>query len=134
MGPMNLRLPLLLGLLLLSFSPACFLSRQTTNEPIGRKKIEGFVPGKTTAKEVLEVLGAPSEVVQLGNRSAYRFEFTVCKNAGFSIIILSFVNSDTVSDRVWLFFDSKDVLTHAGSTLQAQDARFAMPWQSAHGG
>ena len=111
----------------------CFISRSTVNEPLSRPRLDGLVPGTTTAKEVVEALGAPSEVVQLGNRTAYRYEFSVRKNAGFSIIVLTFINDDMVSDRVWFFFDSKDVLTHTGTTLQAKDARFEMPWQSAHG-
>ena len=88
----------------------CFISRSTVNEPLSRPALDGLVPGTTTAKEVVEALGAPSEVVQLGNRTAYRYEFSVRKNAGFSIIVLTFINDDMVSDRVWFFFDSKDVL------------------------
>ncbi len=54
------------------------------------------------------------------------------KRAGFSIIILSFLNEDTRADRAWLFFDAKDVLTHAGSTLQSKNATYAMPWVDVH--
>jgi outer membrane protein assembly factor BamE (lipoprotein component of BamABCDE complex) len=128
---MNRLLSTSLGLLALCAS-SCFLSRTTLNEPVHREEVDRFVPGTTTAKEVVASLGAPSEVVQLGSRTAYRYEFTVQKTAGFSIIIVSFVNNDTCSDRVWLFFDAKDVLTHAGTTLQAADAKFDMPWDPAH--
>jgi hypothetical protein len=71
------------------------------------------VPGETTAKDVVEALGAPNEVVQLGTRSAYRYDFTVEKTAGFTLIIITFLNDDTRADRAWLFFDKDDVLTHA---------------------
>jgi hypothetical protein len=130
---MNRASPFLLGLAL-CFAPGCFISRSTVNEPLSSPAMQKFVPGQTTAKEVVEALGAPAEVVQLGNRTAYRYDFTVRKSAGFSIIVLTFLNDDTCSDRAWLFFDSKDVLTHAGSTLQAADTRFEMPWQTPHGG
>jgi hypothetical protein len=127
-------LPLHLGLLLLALlAPACFISRTTVNEPIWRADVDQFVPGRTTAKEVVARLGAPNEVVQLGSRTAYRYDFTVLKRAGFSLILVSFLNEDTRADRVWLFFDAKDVLTHAGATLQAADARYAMPWAHIHG-
>lgn len=129
---MNRALPVL-ALLVACLAPSCFISRSTVNEPIAAAAMEKFVPGQTTAKDVVEALGAPNEVVQLGNRTAYRYDFTVRKSAGFSIIILTFLNDDTCSDRAWLFFDSKDVLTHAGSTLQAADTRFDMPWQTPHG-
>ena len=128
---MNRALPFVIGVVLL-LAPGCFVSRSTVNEPLARPELERFVPGTTTAKEVVEALGAPNEVVQLGNRTAYRYDFSVAKNAGFSIIIVTFLNNDLRSDRVWLFFDSKDVLTHAGSTFQSRDAEFAMPWQEIH--
>jgi len=124
--------PLLLLLLALA-APSCFLSRTTVNEPIHRTKIDGLVPGTTTAKEVVALLGAPGEVVQLGNRTAYRYDFSVQKRAGFTLIIVTFLNEDTRSDRVWLFFDADDKLTHAGATLEAGDAEYVMPWQEAHG-
>ncbi|HEV8111192.1 MAG TPA: hypothetical protein VGR31_00300 [Planctomycetota bacterium] len=110
-------------------APSCFISRTTMNEPIRREEVDRLVPGQTSAGEVVAQLGAPAEVVQLGTRTAYRYDFIVTKRAGFSIIILSFLNEDTRSDRVWLFFDSSDVLTHAGSTLQAANAHYEMPWQ-----
>ena len=128
MCPMNRALPIL-ALLLAVLAPGCFISRSTINEPMQRAALGGLVPGQSTAKDVVAALGAPSEVVQLGNRSAYRYEFATTKTAGFSIIILTFVNDDACSDRIWFFFDSKDVLTHAGSTFQAGDTRFEMPWQ-----
>jgi hypothetical protein len=128
---MTRTLPIVLTFLAL-LSPSCFTSRTTVNAPIHGDVAASFVPGQTTAKEVVEKLGAPAEVVQLGNRTAYRYDYTIEKRSGFTIIIVSFLNEDTRSDRVWLFFDAKDVLTHAGATLEARDARYAMPWQEIH--
>ena len=111
---------------------SCFLSRSTTNEPLGKQQLDQLQPGRTTAREVVERLGAPNEVVQLGSRSAYRYDFTNLKRAGFTLIVISFLNEDTRSDRAWLFFDGKDVLTHVGRTLEGESARYAMPWQDVH--
>jgi outer membrane protein assembly factor BamE (lipoprotein component of BamABCDE complex) len=113
-------------------APSCFLSRSTVNEPLRGAEIEKLLPGKTTAAEVTQLLGAPSEVVQLGARTAYRYDFSVRKRGGFSIIVLTFLNEDARSDRIWLFFDEDDLLTHAGSTSEAANARYAMPWQDVH--
>jgi hypothetical protein len=110
----------------------CFISRGTTNEPILRKTVDQLVPGESTASDVTRLLGAPSEVIQLGHRTAYRYDFTAQKRAGFSIIILTFVNEDTRADRVWLFFDAQDRLTHVGKTFEGADPRYAMPWQEVH--
>ncbi len=123
----------LAALLLLLPLGSCFLSRSTTNQPLHAPLLSQLHPGTTTAKDAVELLGAPNEVVQLGSRSAYRYDFTNLKRAGFTIIILSFLNEDTRADRAWLFFDAKDVLTHVGSTLEGNSARYAMPWQDIHG-
>jgi outer membrane protein assembly factor BamE (lipoprotein component of BamABCDE complex) len=128
---MTRTLPIVLTFLAL-LSPSCFTSRTTVNAPVHGDIAASFVPGQTTAKDVVEKLGAPAEVVQLGSRTAYRYDYTVEKRSGFTLIIVSFLNEDTRSDRVWLFFDAKDVLTHAGATLEAADARYAMPWQETH--
>jgi hypothetical protein len=135
MGRMTRTHSSLLALVVASalLAPSCFISRTTVNEPIRREEVDRLVPGQTTAREVVAQLGAPAEVVQLGNRTAYRYDFIVTKRAGFSIIILSFLNDDTCADRVWLFFDAADVLTHAGATLQAANARYEMPWQDLPG-
>lgn len=129
--------PLLLhGIAALALSltaTGCFVSRDLFNESLRKKPFDQLVPGTTTAAQVTELFGAPNEVIQLGTRSAYRYDSTVVKNAGFSIIVVTFINADSRSDRVWMFFDSKDVLTHYGKTLDARDTEHAMPWQELGG-
>jgi len=117
---------------LVVLAPSCFMTRGTVNAPIERAEIEKLVPGKSTARDAVAVLGAPSEVVQLGLRTAYRYEFTTTKRGVLFLIVLGFYNEDTRSDRVWLFFDSSDVLTHVGTTLQAADTEYALPWYDIH--
>jgi outer membrane protein assembly factor BamE (lipoprotein component of BamABCDE complex) len=107
----------------------CFISRDRANEPLQKAQIDSLVPGTSTATDVVVALGAPSEVVQLGKRSAWRYDFTAKKTSGFTIVIVTFANTDTRSDRCWLFFDESDVLQHVGTTLAAEDTQYAMPWQ-----
>lgn len=122
-------LHLVLALLPSCFFSSCFLSRAHVNGPLENELIASrLVPGKTTAAEVVAFLGAPNEVVQLGRRSAYRYEFTRQKTAGLTLIVFTMVNNDTQSDRAWLFFDENDVLSHVGSTLQAGDVEWKLPW------
>jgi hypothetical protein len=120
--------------LLLFLAPSCFISRGTTNEPLQAQRMDTLTPGKSTATDVANTLGAPNEVVQLGKRMAWRYDFTNAKQEGFSIIILTFVNSDARADRAWFFFDENSLLQYAGRTLQAENAQYAMPWQDVHGG
>jgi hypothetical protein len=119
-------LPLLLLL------PACAFGRQDTNEPIDIPTVRGLVPGKTTAREVVERLGAPTDVVQLGKRTAYRYDGTTTKSTVLFLLLINFGNQDTRADRVWVFFDEKDVLTHCGSSFGTHRTQYALPWEDVH--
>lgn len=109
----------------------CMISRDTQNEPLRAEALAGLTPGSTTAAQAVELLGAPTEIVQLGFRSAYRWEFGTAKRAGLFLLVVYLSNIDARADRIWLFFDDEDVLTHVGSTFDAADARYAMPWSKA---
>ena len=109
--------------------PSCLVSRDTKNEPLDAARIETLVPGTTTAREVVECLGAPTEVVQLGHRSAYRYDYTQTKELGMLAIVVILSNKDTRADRLWVFFDEHDVLTHMGKTFAAEQASYSWPWE-----
>lgn len=127
--PMQIRSLCLLSLLCL---PSCFLSRRTENEPLSYASTDGLQPGVTTAREVVDRLGAPVDVVQLGKRTAYQYRYTKTKSAGLLLLIVGLFNEDTRSDRLWVFFDESEKLTHFGSSLEAHHAQYAMPWNSIH--
>jgi hypothetical protein len=111
---------------------ACAFGRQDTNDPLDAPTIRAFVPGTTTAREVTERLGAPTEVVQLGRRSAYRYDSTSAKSAVLFLLVINFGNQDTRSDRLWVFFDENDVLTHYGATFGTHRTQYALPWEDVH--
>lgn len=116
----------------LLLTPSCFLSRNSSNEPLRAERVRTLQPGTSTAAQVAETLGAPNEVVQLGRRMAWRYDFTNAKTAGFTILIVTLINEDKRTDRAWLFFDENNVLQFAGSTFEAAHAEYAMPWQDVH--
>jgi outer membrane protein assembly factor BamE (lipoprotein component of BamABCDE complex) len=124
---MNLLRCLVFALVLLTTS-SCLLSRSAENTPLSREVLASLQPGTTTAREVVERLGAPVDVVQLGKRSAYRYQFTCGKSATI-LFLVTLSNTDVRSDRVWVFFDENQVLTHVGATLTGRDAEYAMPWE-----
>ncbi len=124
----------LLPVLLAALAPGCFISRTALNDPIPEASIEGLVPGVSTAEEVVAALGAPIQVVELGERSAYHYLYRRQKRAGLTFIVLTFINEDNRPDRVWVFFDENDVLTHVASTFSADDTRYALPWQNMDAG
>lgn len=120
---------LLVALLAAGFLSSCFISRDRANEPLKKEQIDSLTVGTSTATDVVNTLGAPTEVVQLGKRSAWRYDFTTTKTSGFTLIVVTFMNEDRRSDRCWLFFDEGDTLRHVGTTLDAADTQYAMPWQ-----
>jgi hypothetical protein len=122
---MTRTLPILALLLLL---PSCWINRRQTNEPLPPEVVGAIEPGVTTAGEVVARLGAPTEVVQLGRRSAYRFDHTTEKAALLWLGVAVVGNTDSRQDRVWVWFDERDVVSHVASTFQAGEARYAMPW------
>ena len=122
----SLRCLLSVSLLALMAS-SCAFGRQRTHEPIEAMAVSSLAIGDD-AQRVTEVLGAPSEVVQLGKRSAYRYDYTEAKQTGLFLVLVGFFNSDSHQDRVWVFFDESNLLTHVGATLQADSAEYGMPW------
>ncbi len=125
-GPSIIALPLLL------LAAGCMWVRIDTNEPIDAAVVRAFRIGETTAREVTERLGAPVDVVQIGHRSAYHYEATLMKETSLYMVVVTLGNYDTRSDRVWLFFDEKDVLTHQSATFAVHRPRYAMPWVDVH--
>jgi hypothetical protein len=120
---------LVLSFLLL---PACGFARTTVNRPLDATALQALQPGTSTATDVVQALGAPVDVVQLGKRSAYRYDFTSSKRSVLFLVVLGFYNIDTRADRAWVFFDENQVLSHVGITLEGDQTEYAMPWQEIH--
>lgn len=125
-----MRLLLLLAPLLLL--PACAFGRFSENEPLQASQLAGFMPGKTTAQEVVTALGPPTDVVWLGKRTAYRYDHLRRKVAATILIVINLANFDERSDRVWLFFDENDVLTHFAGSFAAERTEYSFPWEDLH--
>ena len=111
---------------------ACAFFRNSDNEPLDPALIAQLQPGKTTSLEATRLLGGPSEVVELDTRSAYRYDHKLTKGTGIILIPFFFASIDTRSDRLWLFFDSDQVLTHFGATFAAHRPQYAFPWWNLH--
>jgi outer membrane protein assembly factor BamE (lipoprotein component of BamABCDE complex) len=127
----NRRLACCAVLLSLS-STGCFFGRAVVNEPLDAAAVARLQPGATTAAQAVDILGAPSDVVQLGKRFAYRYDHSVEKSAATWLLVFAVYNSDVRQDRAWLFFDENGVLTHAGTTLAAHRGQYAFPWEDVH--
>jgi hypothetical protein len=107
----------------------CAIARTAENEPLDPALIGQLEPGKTTARETVELMGAPVDVVQLGRRSAYLYRHTREKSTGVVLILFNMLNQDHREDRLWVFFDEAGTLTHFGSTLEAERTQVATPFK-----
>ena len=124
--PACLLLPLLMS--------SCIIYRNDVNEPLKAERIAKLRPGVTSAQDALNLLGAPADVIQLGKRTAWYYEHVRSKTSGFWALLVVLSSTDTRSDRLWLFFDEKGVLRHAGSTLAAERSGYRLPWSNPHAG
>ncbi len=120
---------ILLTLLALACS-SCLFARKNFNSPVEPDLVAGVVVGED-AEQVVGRLGAPNEVVQLGRRSAWRYDHTVEKSTG-AWLLVGFYNQDTRQDRVWVFFDEEQRVSHVGSTFEARNAEYALPFEDLH--
>jgi hypothetical protein len=129
---LGLRALLAVLFLCLFTAPGCVVARSDENEPLDPEIVRRLVPGRTTSKQVVELLGAPNDVVQLAKRTAYRYDHRRQKGAGLILIVLNFANLDARTDRMWLFFDENQVLSHFGATFASHHTQYAMPWEDVH--
>ena len=112
---------------------ACTFGRRTVNTPIHRKKLQEIQIGKSTAKDVTRLLGAPAAIVRLDEyRHAYLYEYVKTKATVYFFILLVFGNVDERAERVWVFFDEKQIVSHIGKSFDAEKTEYAFPWEDIH--
>lgn len=119
---------LIIATLALLLTPGCFLSKSHVNSELDATIMESLIPGQSTADDVLGLLGAPMDVVQLWNRSAWRYDHTQTKDSMLILVIVNFGKTDSKQDRVWVFFDANDVVTHIGGTFEANQVEWGLPF------
>lgn len=98
-------------------------------QPFDSSKFQSLTPGKTRAADVTQLFGAPTEVVKLSNGNAYIYRRAVTKGTALWLVLLTLGNFDTQYDQVALFFDSKNVLSHYGVSLNAEQTAYGLPFK-----
>ena len=124
----RLREPLCILLLAFTLQSCVMLAKNKDYYPFDTSQLEKLTPGKSTAAEVTEMLGAPSTIVKLSNGNAYIYRHSLSKGTGLWLVIVSFGNYDKRKDQIVVFFDKNDVLTHYGVTLDANKAAYGLPF------
>ena len=70
-----------------------------------------LIRGQSTRKEVLALLGPPSQVISLEEETVLYYLFEKSKGNGLILIVYNRMKIDTHFDRAIFFFDANDTLT-----------------------
>ncbi len=80
-----------------------------------------LVNGQSTRRDVLAMLGPPSQVIALDGESALYYLFEHSEGDGLVLILYNRMRIDTRYDRAIFFFDENDVLTEFATRLYPAD-------------
>ena len=116
-------------LLVVSVCAGCAVfGRGKDFKPFDENSLKQVTTGITSASEVTRLFGPPNKIVKLSNGNAYVYERSVEKVTGLWLVVLTFGNWDTQYDRIAFFINNDDVVTHFGSSFNAETASYAMPF------
>jgi len=79
-----------------------------------------FVPGQTTRNEVMAALGPPSQILTLGEGTAFYYMLELNEASGLILLVYNTRKERTTYDRAVYFFDADDVLTDFAQTELAR--------------
>ncbi|WP_415355111.1 hypothetical protein [Halioglobus sp. Uisw_031] len=80
-----------------------------------------LVNGTSTRKDVLTLLGPPSQVIALGGETALYYLFEHSEGEGLILIVYNRMRINTRYDRAIFFFDEDDTLTEFATRLYPAD-------------
>jgi outer membrane protein assembly factor BamE (lipoprotein component of BamABCDE complex) len=80
-----------------------------------------LVNGQSTRRDVLALLGPPSQVIALDGESALYYLFERSQGKGLILLVYNRMQIDTRYDRAIFFFDQDDVLTEFATRLYPTD-------------
>ena len=82
---------------------------------------EELVTGESTRRDVLALLGPPSQVIALDGESSLYYLFEHSEGEGLILILYNRMRIDTRYDRAIFFFNEHDVLTEFATRLYPAD-------------
>ena len=77
--------------------------------------------GESTRKDVLALLGPPSQVISLEEETVLYYLFERAKGSGIILILYNRMKIDTRYDRAIFFFDENNVLTEYSTHIYEPD-------------
>lgn len=80
-----------------------------------------MVKGETTRKDVLTLLGPPSQLIALDEESVLYYLFEHSEGDGMILILYNRMKINTRYDRAVFFFDEDDILTDYSTFIHEPD-------------
>ena len=111
-------------LLLALLCGSCVMSEMTIGQPLESSAISQLQPNHSSAQDVADLMGAPNQIVELGNKSAWLYEAQKERLAGIFLLVFGTSGQDAQFDRCWVFFDENGLLTHIAYSLEASNAEY----------
>lgn len=116
-------------LIIISLCSGCALfGKNKEFQPFDVSALNTVAPGTSTATDITELFGAPTEVVKMSNGNAYIYKRSIAKGTGVWLILVSFGNFERQHDQIVFFFNNQDILTHYGKSLHAENASYGFPF------
>jgi hypothetical protein len=84
----------------------CAVTRGDLGMPFNAADVAAIGKGRASQSDVVRLLGAPDDVVQLGDREAFHYYHYTLKHATF----LVFSRINIASDELYVFFDQQGVV------------------------
>jgi outer membrane protein assembly factor BamE (lipoprotein component of BamABCDE complex) len=78
-------------------------------------------PGHSSRKEVLALLGPPSQVISLEEETVLYYLFEKSRGNGLILILYNRMQIDTHFDRAIFFFNDQDILTDYSTHIYEPD-------------
>jgi outer membrane protein assembly factor BamE (lipoprotein component of BamABCDE complex) len=106
-------LPLLVIVICASVVTGCvrFKSKRGVEVAWQGQVVEELKRGSSTRRDVLDILGPPSQVISLDEETVLYYLFEKAEGEGVILIVYNSIEIDTRYDRAIFFFDENDVLT-----------------------
>lgn len=119
---------LMVMLFLGSLAGCAVIGRNKDFRPIEENRLAQVTPGKTTAADLMQLFGPPSQIVRLSHGNAYIYNHSLGKATGLWLIFVTFANYDKQHDRIVFFLNNQDLVTHYGSSFKAETSAHGMPF------
>ena len=109
-------------------SGCCVLGKNMEDQKFDASGLDNVAINQTTALEIGQIFGAPSQLVKLSNGNAYIYRRSVAKATAVWLLFVSMGRYDKQYDQIVFFFDNNNILTHYGSSFNVGEASYGLPF------